>query len=82
MAELRYHGDIKNITNKNSDTCNAKDIKEVLNFLKKAYGKDCAKEAERMLIVVNGTSIQLKDGFKTKLSDSDTVSFLPVCGGG
>ncbi len=82
MTELKYHGDIKNLTKKDSDTCNAKDIKEVLNFLKMTYGKACAKEAERMLIVVNGTSIQLKNGFKTTLSDNDTISFLPVCGGG
>lgn len=82
MAELKYHGDMKSLTGKASENCNAKDIKEVFTYLKAAYGKPCEKEAKKMLIVINGTSIQLKEGFKTKLDDNDTVSFLPVCGGG
>ena len=82
MIELKYHSDMRTLTQKTSENCNAEDVNGVLAYLKTTYGKACAKEAKKMLIVVNGTSIQLKDGFKTKLSDGDSVSFLPVCGGG
>ena len=82
MVKLLYHGEIKALTRKPFDICDAKDINGVFDYLKKTYGKGCVKEAKKMLIVVNGTSIQLKEGFKTKLGDEDAVSFLPVCGGG
>ena len=40
------------------------------------------REAKRMLIVINGESIQLRRGYKTALAEGDCLSFLPICGGG
>lgn len=82
MVELKYHGDMRTLTKKDSEKCEAENIKDVFSYLKITYGSSCAKEAKKMLIALNGTSIELKEGFKTHLSDGDSVSFLPVCGGG
>ena len=55
---------------------------EVLTYIKNTYGKDAYKLAKKLLITVNGDGITILDNMRTRLSPGDTVSFLPVCGGG
>ena len=57
-------------------------VSEVMAHIRKRYSKEAYREAKRMLIVVNGESIQLGRGYKTALSEGDRLSFLPICGGG
>ncbi len=82
MILLRYRGDLQKLTGKDRDEIDAMTVADVLKFIRISYGKDAYKRAAAMLIAVNGVSILLLNGKGTKLSDSDTVSFLPVCGGG
>jgi len=67
---------------KREDTISAKTVRDVLRFVKKSYGKEAYKEARRMLIAVDGDSIELHNGFDTKLREGMEVRFLPICGGG
>ena len=57
-------------------------VSDVLKHIKKSYGTEAYKSAKRMAIAVNGKSILLLKNEKTALKDGDTVTFLPICGGG
>ena len=82
MIELKYWGGLMVIVGKKSETIDAGTEDDVLNYIKTQYGKAAQREAKRMLIVVNGTNIQLLNRYKTKLSASDQVAFLPLSAGG
>lgn len=82
MAELKYWGEMMALTGKKGEELHAASVAEVLSFVEKQYGKAALKEAKRMLITVDGTNIQLLSRFKTPLSGGETVSFLPLSGGG
>jgi molybdopterin converting factor small subunit len=82
MIELKYWGGMLTLTGKKEEKTLASDVNEVLSFIESRYGAPGLKEAKRMLIVVNGTNIQLLQKYKTRLSDGDTVAFMPLSAGG
>lgn len=82
MITLNYRGELSALTGTPSEVIDAETIVEVLTFIRKTHGRAAYKEAKRMLITVNNTSILISSGFKTPLTDGDTVAFLPICGGG
>lgn len=82
MKTIRYYAPIRAIVKKESEETELSTVKDVLNYVKGAYGKEAYLAAKSALIVVNDVSIGLYHGVKTKLSDGDVVGFLPVCGGG
>lgn len=82
MAELIYWGKLKDLTEKKGESVDIRDVSAALAHIEKQYGKAALKEAKRMLIAVDGTNIQLLERFKTTLRDGQTVSFLPLSGGG
>ena len=83
MTNVKVHyRALANQTGKTEETVAAATVKDVLAYIKKTYGPDVHKEARRMLIAVDGDSIQLHKGFDTKLSEGMEVRFLPICGGG
>jgi len=82
MKTIRYYAPIRAIVRKEQEVTDAGSVKEVLEYIKKVYGKEAYTLAKSALIVVNGLSISLSQGMKTSLSDGDEIGFLPVCGGG
>ena len=60
----------------------ARTVSDIMAHIKSLYSKEAYREAKRMLIVINGESIQLRRGYKTALAEGDCLSFLPICGGG
>lgn len=84
MTEItvKYRAPLSDITKCSSDNISAETVSDVLKHIKAAYGNDAFKIAKRMVIAVNGKSILLLNNSKTALTAGDTVSFLPVCGGG
>lgn len=82
MKTIRYYAPIRAIVKKEQEVTDAGSVKEVLEYIKKTYGKEAYTLAKSALIVVNGLSISLSQGMKTSLSDGDEIGFLPVCGGG
>jgi len=82
MKTIRYYAPIRAIVKKEQEVTDAGSVKEVLEYIKKVYGKEAYTLAKSALIVVNGLSISLSQGMKTSLSDGDEIGFLPVCGGG
>lgn len=82
MVQLCYRGDLQAIIGKPVETISASKVKDVLLFIKDSYGPIAAKEAKKMLIVVNNESILLRKVFNTPLKDGDVISFLPICSGG
>ena len=82
MKTIRYYAPIRAIVKKESEDTELASVKDVLSFIKTAYGKDAYNAAKSALIVVNDVSIGLFQGVKTELKDGDVVGFLPVCGGG
>ncbi|MDL2236179.1 MoaD/ThiS family protein [Christensenellaceae bacterium OttesenSCG-928-L17] len=82
MVTLKYWGSLMELTGKRSECVEAQTLAEVLAFLERTYGKECLKQAKRMLIAVDGTNIQLLSRYKTSLKGGQTVSFLPLSGGG
>ena len=82
MINIIYRDALCEIIGKSIDKAEASTVKEVLTYIKNTYGKDAYKLAKKLLITVNGDGITILDNMRTRLSPGDTVSFLPVCGGG
>lgn len=82
MKTIRYYAPIRAIVAKESEETDLASVKDVLNYMKTAYGKEAYHAAKSALIVVNDVSIGLSQGVKTELKDGDVIGFLPVCGGG
>lgn len=82
MKTIRYYAPIRAIVKKESEETKLASVKDVLSYIKTAYGKEAYIAAKSALIVVNDVSIGLSQGMKTELKDGDVVGFLPVCGGG
>ncbi|MEA4870554.1 MAG: MoaD/ThiS family protein [Christensenella sp.] len=82
MKTIVYYAPIRAIVKKEREQTDARSVKDVLESIKHAYGKEAYAAAKSALIVVNGVSIGLNSGLKTPLNDGDEVGFLPVCGGG
>jgi len=84
MAQVKvyYRAALAELTGKKEETIEAAAVRDVLAFIKKSYGADAHQAAKRMLIAVNNDSIQLHEGFATRLTDGIAVRFLPICGGG
>jgi len=79
---VRCRGHLEELTHIREETISAKTVHDVIRHIKAAYGADAAKTAKIMLATINGDSIHLHSGWKSKLSDGDTVEFFPLCGGG
>jgi MoaD family protein len=82
MKTIRYYAPLRAIAQKESEETELSSVKDVLDYIQKAYGKEAYLAAKSALIVVNDVSIGLFQGAKTPLSDGDVIGFLPVCGGG
>ncbi len=79
---VKYRGDLAEFTGKSAENLTANSVFDVLKHIKRTFGNDAHKAAKRMIIAVNGKSILLLKNEKTALKDGDTVSVLPICGGG
>lgn len=82
MKTIRYYAPLRGTVQKESEETELSSVKDVLDYIQKAYGKEAYHAAKSALIVVNDLSIGLFQGAKTPLNDGDVVGFLPVCGGG
>lgn len=81
-VKVIYKGELERLLGKSEDTFTASSVNDILKQIRKQYGKDAYKTAKRMLIVVDGESITLKNHYKTKLDNVTEVGFFPICGGG
>lgn len=81
-VKVVYRGALPELTGTNEERVEAATVAEVMAHIKRKYPKEAYREAKRMLIVINGESIQLRQGYRTALSEGDRLSFLPICGGG
>ncbi len=79
---VKYYAKLARIAGKKEENIEAKSIKNLLSIISKKYGSDAYKFAKTSHIIVNDETAASLGGFNTKLSDSDVVLFLPVCGGG
>ncbi len=80
--QVKYYGNLINKTNCKEEEVFAESIKDLLSVIRKKYGDEAFKIAKVSHILVNDSNARSMAGFKTKLEASDTVKFLPVCGGG
>ena len=79
---VQYRGGLEALTGCKSEVLAAAGVGDVLRQVRRKYGGKAYRQAKAMLIVVDGRSIALAEGFRTKLSGCGEVMFLPVCGGG
>ena len=82
MTTIEYRGALTELCGRREEQGSFAAVADVLRHVKTAYGAKAYKEAKKMLITVDGTSILLLDKLKTRLQDGQKVSFLPICGGG
>jgi molybdopterin converting factor small subunit len=82
MATIRYYAPLRGIIGHNTDNIPVATVKDALNHIKSAYGKDAYRAAKCALIVINGTNMDAFSGKKTALQENDTLGFLPLAGGG
>lgn len=81
-VKVVYRGALPELTGTGEERVEAATVAEVMAHIKRKYPKEAYREAKRMLIVINGESIQLRRGYKTALAEGDCLNFLPICGGG
>ena len=79
---VKYRGELQDFTKLSTENITASTVADVLKHIKRTWGSAAFKVAKRMVVAVNGKSILLLKNEKTALSDGDTVTFLPICGGG
>ena len=82
MVKVEYRAEMFALCKVQSEELDVKTVAEAIKAIEKKYGKEAKKEAKKMLIVVDGTSINLLKHYKTELKDGQILSFLPICGGG
>ena len=81
-VKVVYRGALPELIGTGEERVEAATVAEVMAHIKRKYPTEAYREAKRMLIVINGESIQLRQGYRTALSEGDRLSFLPICGGG
>ena len=82
MITVAYRADMRAFTHVEAEQLPPCRVSDVLKHIRKVYGRDAEKHAKSMLIVVDGESILIKKAFRTQIRDGQTLSFLPICGGG
>lgn len=82
MITVCYRAPLQALTHTGAEQLPACRVSDVLRHIRKTHGREAEKLARSMLIVIDGESILLKQAFRTGVSDGQTLSFLPVCGGG
>ncbi len=82
MVRVKYIGKMSKFTNVKEEEFTVNNLKELLEALKKMYGKEVYKIAKGSNIVINEQFAGDINGFNTKLNDGDIVKFFPVCCGG
>lgn len=80
MANIKYYGDLRELTGKESDELITDSLKGLLDLIGRLYGGKAKKAAKSSLIVVDSEKVlSIK---KVPLSESSEVGFFPMCGGG
>ncbi len=82
MITLAYRAELRTLTQKDAEQLPPCRVSDALRHIRRQYGKAAEKQARAMLIVVDGESILLHRAFRTEIRDGQTLSFLPICGGG
>lgn len=82
MITVIYRAEMQTYTHCETEQLPPCRVSDVLKHIRKTYGRDAEKHAKSMLIVVDGESILIKQVFRTEIRDGQSLSFLPVCGGG
>jgi len=52
------------------------------DFRKAVFNPDLGKVNDQLIVVINGSTLQLPDAAEAKLNDGDSISLLPVFSGG
>jgi len=80
MANVKYYGDMRELTGKNDEVIPASDLSGLLDVIEKTYGKSAKKAAKASLIVVD--SEKVLSIRKVQLKEGSEVGFFPMCCGG
>jgi molybdopterin synthase sulfur carrier subunit len=93
---VRFFASLRELVGKKAESLEFQDseeatVEKVLKRLSEIYGKDfveyvfdrkTGKVQSYLLLLVNGRSITVLDGLKTRLIDGDVLAILPPVGGG
>ena len=79
---VKYRGHLAALTNISEEIFESGNVNGILKLIRERHGRDAEKAARAMLIVVNGESILLLQGYKTVLKEADLINFFPLCAGG
>ncbi len=82
MVKVRYFGNLVQRIETKEETYEAKNINQLLKAIKAKHGEEIYKIAKTSHIIINEENAAFNGGFKAKLTEGDTVKFLPICGGG
>ena len=80
MVQIKYYGDMRQLTGKTEDELEADSLTGLLNVIEKTYGKHAKKAAKSSLIVADGEKVLSIR--KVRLKENSEVGFFPMCCGG
>lgn len=80
MVQIKYYGDMRQLTGKTEDELEADSLTGLLNVIEKTYGKNAKKAAKSSLIVADGEKVLSIR--KVRLKENSEVGFFPMCCGG
>jgi molybdopterin synthase sulfur carrier subunit len=92
-VEVKFFTSLREITGKKVDHTqlqNSITVDELITLLSERYGKNFieyiynkkGEPQEFLSFLVNGTNINNRQGFDTKLKNGDVIAILPPVGGG
>lgn len=76
MAEIKYFGSLRTLCGRNEDRIAAENLTELLEVIKRQYGKEAKKAAKSALIVVDREKVLSIR--KTALHENSKVDFYPA----
>lgn len=80
MITVEYRGPLAQLCGCRTEQGDFTTAGQVLRHVRQAHGAAAWREAKKMLVTVDGTSILLLRAWRTPLEDGQAVSFLPICG--
>lgn len=82
MVLVKFMSLLRSKYNITSFECSARDMREVLDYIKKTYPKVQFKDIDQAILFINQEKVSHRKRFETPLKPGDIIVFTNFVGGG